>query len=51
VLLVGELVRQGYSDVDEEFLQIASRGPVVFEAKGRSLGVVTVHDVRAVIAD
>ncbi|QJY49042.1 phospholipid carrier-dependent glycosyltransferase [Pseudonocardia broussonetiae] len=46
VLLVSELVRQGYSDVDEEFLRIAEQGPVVFRSEGRSLGVITVRDIR-----
>lgn len=50
VLLIGELVRQGYSDVDDEFLRIAGRGPVVFETEGRTVGRMTVHDVRAIIA-
>jgi hypothetical protein len=49
VLVVSELVRQGYSDVDAEFLRIAEQGHVVFRAEGRSLGQVTVHDIRGVV--
>ena len=49
VLIIGELVDQGYSEVDEEFLDITKQGPVVFRAEGRSFGTVTVHDVREVI--
>jgi hypothetical protein len=49
VVIVGELVRQGYSDVDEDFLRLARQAPVVFEAQGRTTGAVTVHDVRQII--
>jgi hypothetical protein len=49
VLVVSELVRQGYSAVDPEYRDIIGTGKVVFRADSRSLGTFTVYDVSAVI--
>ncbi len=47
VLIVSELVAQGYSRVDEELLNLARSGRRVFSASGRTAGRVEVYDVSA----
>lgn len=47
VLLSSELVRQGYSEVDDTFLQVAQRGRPVFHVERRSLGEFGLYDVSA----
>jgi hypothetical protein len=51
VLVIGELVQQGYSDVDEEFLQVTHESPVMFHVESRSLGSLTVYDVHSATAN
>ena len=50
-VVLEELVGQGYSDVDEDYLRTVRRGPVVFQAEGRTFGTVTVYDLRRVTGE
>ncbi|MGY1710119.1 phospholipid carrier-dependent glycosyltransferase [Geodermatophilus sp. SYSU D00758] len=49
VLVVSELVEQGYSPVDEELMEIIDEGRLVFSAEGRTVGRLELYDVSAVI--
>jgi dolichyl-phosphate-mannose-protein mannosyltransferase len=50
VLILTELVEQGYSTVDTEMLGIIDQGRLVFSAEGRTIGELRVYDVSDVTA-
>lgn len=45
VVVVTELLEQGYSDADADLLDIVRQGELVFEAEGRTVGALQVYDV------
>lgn len=51
VVVVTELLAQGYSRPDADLLDIVRRGRLVFEAKGRTVGALQVYDVSAITVD
>lgn len=49
VVVVTELVEQGYSRVDADLLGLVRQGRLVFSASGRTVGELQVYDVSSVI--
>ncbi len=50
VVVVTQLLEQGYSNVDADLLDIVQQGSLVFEARGPTVGALQVYDVTAALA-
>jgi hypothetical protein len=50
VVVVTELLEQGYSQVDADLTDIVRQGRLVFEAEGRTVGALQVYDVSRPLA-